>query len=57
LKVVGSEVRVDGMDLILDLGRLDEDLLRIVQSFKNEVKKLAEPRKDGALWRWGFEEL
>lgn len=57
LKVVRSEVRTDGMDLTLDLGRLDEDLQRVVQSFKNEAKKLAKPRKEGALWRWGFEEL
>lgn len=57
LKVVGSEVRADGMDLVLDLGRLDEDLQRVVQSFKNEAKKLSKPQGDGVLWRWGFEEL
>ena len=57
LRVLGSSIRTEGMDLTLDLGRSDEDLQRIVQSFKNEAKKLVKPRQEGGLWRWGFEEL
>jgi hypothetical protein len=57
LRVAGCRVLSEGVELTLDLGRLDEDLQRIAQSFKNEVKKLAPPRQDGAFWRWGFEEL
>lgn len=58
LKVVSHAVHSDRVEMVLDLHRLDEDLSRIVQSFKSEVKGLA--RRAGFtehnLWQWSYEE-
>lgn len=58
LKVVGQAVYPNRVEMVLDLQRLDEDLLRIIQSFKSEVKGLA--KKDGhslhSLWQWSYDE-
>ena len=52
-------MEADGVELVLDLGRLDEDVQRVVQSFKSEVKGLAKRAglPDGALWEWAYEDL
>ncbi len=58
LKLVRHLVYPNRVEMLLDLQRLDEDLLRIIQSFKSEVKGLA--KKEGyshqALWQWSYEE-
>jgi hypothetical protein len=58
LKIVRHEIHPNRVEMLLDLHRLDEDLPRIVQSFKSEVKGLA--KKDGfslhTLWQWTYEE-
>lgn len=58
LKLVRHQAYPNRVEMLLDLHRLDEDLLRIVQSFKSEVKGLA--KKEGyshqALWQWSYEE-
>lgn len=58
LNVLSHSVYPDRVELVLDLRRLDEDLSRIVQSFKSEVKDLA--KKAGftqhSLWQWSYEE-
>jgi len=58
LKVVRHAVYPNRVEMVLDLQRLDEDLLRIIQSFKSEVKGLA--KKDGyslhSLWQWSYDE-
>lgn len=58
LKILGHSIHPDRVEMSLDLQRLDEDLPRILQSFKSEVKNLA--KKDGFashnLWQWTYEE-
>jgi hypothetical protein len=58
LKVINQAVYPNRVEMILDLHRLDEDLARIIQSFKSEVKGLA--KKDGFphhdLWQWTYDE-
>ena len=58
LKLVRQAVHADRVEMVLDLHRLDEDLPRIVQSFKTEARVLA--RKNGfdfpSLWEWSYEE-
>jgi hypothetical protein len=58
LKLVYRQVYPDRVEMVLDLHRLDEDLPRIIQSFKSEVKGLA--KKEGysphSLWQWSYEE-
>jgi REP element-mobilizing transposase RayT len=58
LKVLEQAIHPDRVEMVLDLHRLDEDLARIVQSFKSEVKNLA--KKEGFtqhdLWQWTHEE-
>src|SRR5689334_12274123 len=58
LKIIRQVIHPDRVELDLDLSRLDEDVQRIVQSFKSEVKALAR-RKDLSgenLWQWGYHE-
>ncbi len=59
LKLAGYRLEPQGVQMTLDLQRLDEDLARIVQSFKNETKILL--KKSGLdrenFWQWGYEEL
>ena len=58
LKVLRQAVYPNRVEMVLDLQRLDEDLLRIIQSFKSEVKGLA--KQDGhsfhSLWQWSYDE-
>jgi hypothetical protein len=58
LKILSHAVHPDRVEMVLDLHRLDEDLVRIVQTLKTEIK--AQARKDGYsedyFWQWGFEE-
>lgn len=59
LRILEKAVHPDRVEMVLDLHRLDEDLARIVQSFKAEVKSLA--KKEGftqhSLWQWTHEEI
>lgn len=43
LKVIASSFESDSASLLLDFSRCDEDLGRVIQSYKNEVRKLAMP--------------
>lgn len=58
LKVVKGSIQPNRVEMLLDFQKLDEDVLRVVQSFKSEVKNLA--RKKGfegdSLWQWNYEE-
>jgi REP element-mobilizing transposase RayT len=58
LRIPKHSVHPDRVEMVLDLHRLDEDLVRIVQTFKSEVRNLA--KKDGftqhSLWQWTYEE-
>jgi hypothetical protein len=58
LRVVRQAAYPNRVEMLLDLHRLDEDLLRIIQSFKSEVKGLA--KKEGyalqSLWQWAYQE-
>jgi hypothetical protein len=59
LKITETAIHTDRVELVLDLQRLDEDLTRILLSFKTEVKNLAQ--KDGfkepTLWQWNHDEV
>ena len=46
------------VEMTLDFHRLDEDVLRVLQSLKAEVKKLAAKKgfSEGNLWQWSYEE-
>lgn len=58
LRIRAQKIHPDRVELVVDLHRLDEDLVRIVQTFKSEVRNLA--KKDGftqhSLWQWSHEE-
>ena len=58
LKIPQHQIHADRIEILFDLHRLDEDLPRMVQSFKSEVKNLA--RKNGfshpIFWRWTYDE-
>jgi len=56
LKIVRQVVHPDRVELELDLSRLDEDVQRIVQSFKSEVKALARRKHLSGenLWQWSY---
>lgn len=58
LKLLHYAVHSNRVEMTLDLNRLDEDLPRIIQSFKSEVKGLA--RKNGfefsSLWQRAYDE-
>lgn len=41
LKVAGKRLNPDSLLLLLDFSRCDEDVTRVVQSYKTEVRKLA----------------
>ena len=58
LKILQQEIHPDRVELVLDFNRLDEDVSRVVLSFKSEVRNLARRKalsKD-YLWNWGYEE-
>jgi hypothetical protein len=58
LRVLEGEVLPDRVRLVLDFQRLDEDLLRVVQSYKLEVKNLAKKKglSGNSLWQWAYDE-
>ena len=58
LKVVEWSIQPNRVEMLLDFQRLDEDVMRVVQSFKLEVKNLARKRgfEGDALWQWNYEE-
>ncbi|HET9868944.1 MAG TPA: hypothetical protein VFR02_00390 [bacterium] len=58
LKVLRSRVEPAQVRLLLDFQRLDEDLLRVLQSYKSEVKNLLRRRgfPEAHLWQWTHEE-
>lgn len=58
LRILKSSFQPDRVEWQMDLGRLDEDVQRIVQSFKSEVRNLARRRnlRSGNLWQWGHKE-
>jgi hypothetical protein len=58
LKMIGSVIHPDRVELTLDFQRLDEDVLRVVQSFKSEVKNLAKKKgfEGDSLWQWQFDD-
>jgi hypothetical protein len=58
LRMVEQAIHPDRVEMLVDFQRLDEDVLRVVQSLKAEVKTLA--RKKGfsgeSLWQWQYED-
>jgi hypothetical protein len=58
LQVVHQAVYPDRVELLLDFQRLDEDVLRVAQSFKSEVKNLAKKKGfiEEPLWQWNYED-
>lgn len=58
LKVLKSRVNPSEVHLLLDFQRLDEDVLRVLQSYKSEVKNLLKKKGlgEGPLWQWNYEE-
>jgi len=58
LKMINSAIHPDRVELLLDFQRIDEDVLRVVQSLKTEVKNLAKKKgfKDDSLWQWQFDD-
>jgi hypothetical protein len=58
LKVVTSAVTPEKVELVLDFKRLDDDLLRVLQSFKSEVKSLGKKKglQEDPLWQWQYDE-
>jgi len=58
LKVLSSAVHPDRVELTLDFQRLDEDLLRVIQSLKSEVKNLGKKKGLGgeSLWQWQYDD-
>jgi hypothetical protein len=59
LKVVEFTIQPNRVELLLDFQRLDEDVLRVVQSFKSEVKNLAKKKGFAGdnLWQWEYEDV
>ena len=58
LKIARKIIHPDRVELDLELARLDEDVQRIVQSFKSEVKGLARKKNLAGenLWQWSYHE-
>jgi hypothetical protein len=58
LKIAGQALFPDRVEMLLDFSRLDEDVLRVAQSFKSEVKHLAKKRgiAEDPLWQWNYED-
>ncbi len=58
LKVVHSTIHPDRVELLLDFHRLDEDVTRVLQSFKSEVRNLSKRKgfSENHLWQWNYEE-
>jgi hypothetical protein len=58
LKVVRSAIHPDRVELLLDFQRIDEDVTRVVQSLKTEVKNLAKKKgfSEDSLWQWNYDD-
>ena len=58
LKIVSHSLFPNRVEMLLDFQRLDEDVPRVVQSFKSEVKNLAKKKglADDSLWQWNYED-
>jgi REP element-mobilizing transposase RayT len=58
LKVLAFQIHPDRVEMALDLHRLDEDLARILQTFKAEVKGLVRKKGSGiaSFWEWAYHE-
>lgn len=58
LKMIGFAIYPDRVELLLDFQRIDEDVLRVVQSFKSEVKNLAKKKgfEGDSLWQWQYDD-
>jgi hypothetical protein len=58
LQVIHRAVYPDRVEMLLDFQRLDEDVLRVAQSFKSEVKNLAKKKGfiEEPLWQWNYED-
>jgi hypothetical protein len=59
LKLISFTIEPHRLEMVLDLQRLDEDLARIVQSFKSEMKVLLRKQGLGSdnFWQWSFKEI
>lgn len=51
-------IEVDHVKMTLDFQRIDEDLVRVLQTFKAEVKNIAKKKgfEGDSLWQWQFDE-
>ena len=58
LKIVNHALYPNRVEMLLDFQRLDEDVQRVVQSFKSEVKYLAKKKGfgDDSLWQWNYDD-
>ena len=58
LKVLSHAVYPNRVEMLLDFQRLDEDVPRVLQSFKSEVRNLAKRKgfNENHLWQWNYEE-
>jgi hypothetical protein len=58
LRIVDQEIHPDRVEMTLDFQRLDEDLRRVLQSFKSEVRTLARKKHPSGddFWQWTYEE-
>lgn len=58
LKIVEYAIHPNRVEMVLDFHRLDEDVLRVLQSLKAEVKKLAAKKgfNEANLWQWNYED-
>jgi hypothetical protein len=59
LRVLSSTVQPDRVEMTLDFQKLDEDVLRVIQSLKSEVKNLGRKKGLGgdSLWQWQYDDL
>jgi hypothetical protein len=58
LKIIASQVHPDRVEMTLDFNRIDEDILRVVQSLKSEVKNFAKKKgfEGDSLWQWQYDD-
>ncbi len=58
LKITNTSIESDRVKMTLDFQRIDEDLTRVLQTFKSEVKNIAKKKgfEGDSLWQWQFDE-
>jgi hypothetical protein len=58
LRILRQSVGPDRVELEMEFHRLDEDLQRVLQSLKSEVRSLARRKNlpSENLWQWGHKE-